>query len=94
MHTTKALLYASKLAKRNYLNTGESYTLALLITALMDGGERRPNLDRNVLYAISTLSKSSIDAHLRALGKRHIVRRDGDTVFFDYSLIEPMAMPV
>jgi len=88
----KALAHAKNLARGKYLNTGESYTLSLIVSTLYDLG-RPTSVDRNWIYLISNLSKSTVDTHIRTLGKQGILRREGDRLFFDYTLVTYEEVP-
>jgi DNA-binding transcriptional ArsR family regulator len=83
-----ALVAAKASAKANYLNTGESYTLALILASAAALGTRKIN--RIGLYEVSTLSRSSVDSHLRVLGKKGFIVRDMDEITVMVGNTEPV----
>jgi len=76
------VVYSGALAKRRYLNSGESYTL-LLITVLsnlegnLDGDRKLPVVH---ITTASSLSESTVKSHVRQLAKMGIVHKDGGSV--------------
>lgn len=73
-----AMVAAKASANANYLNTGETYTLTLIMASAAALGTR--TIMRGGLYELSNLSKSSVDSHLRTLGKKGFILRDGDRI--------------
>jgi DNA-binding MarR family transcriptional regulator len=80
LNTRLALRAARNAAERQALNSGQAGTLALI--AAIQATDTNDWVERDVLYMVSSLSRSSVDSHVRRLEKGGLVGRYGDVVRF------------
>ena len=74
-----ALDQARRTAQRSYLNTGQALTLTIIHTLMATYNTTSVAISQ--VRALSPLSQSSVDSHIRELHKRGILHRQGACVY-------------
>jgi DNA-binding MarR family transcriptional regulator len=74
-----ALDQARRTSKRHYLNTGQALTLTIIHTLMATYNVTSVSISQ--VRALSPLSQSSVDSHIRDMHKRGILHREGACVY-------------